>query len=278
MKIIVVGRGIGGSMVSHLARERGHEVRIIAEDREPDSLAATAVLREAYHANKPAELEAYRYAVSWYRERGVELRQGAGVSSYRKPDAGPRQDADWLLMDPAEVLVQADTEGTVLSATADRAWTGTGDADCVRGDAVVLATGAAKLFAPEDPFITWGLTWTHDASALKDPGQVKVFQYAPYRTLIAGVTGVKARVGSSSAKTREKAIEQGKMMLRTAWELGWLATPAGWTRIEGARLKTERLWGREQSGAWRIGGFHRTGYALAPAAARDLLDEIEKSA
>lgn len=277
MKIVVIGCGVGGSMTARLGRERGHEVTVISDGNAPDSLAATAVLRRAYHAGNPAELEAWKYAVSMYRGWGVRLRKGGLASSYRRPDAAPRNDADWLLMDPAEVLVQPDMTGSVLTCGKNAAWLGADDDEVVRGDAVVIAAGAAKRFLPEDGTVTYGVTWMHNASALEDPDSVRIFQYAPYRSLMAGVTGVHARVGSSSAKTPEKALEQARFMLKCAWELGWLTTATGWTRVAGARLKTEKLWWREETGAWRIGGFHRTGYALAPATARDLLDEIEKA-
>lgn len=277
MKLVVVGCGIGGSMVARLARERGHEVTVISDGKPPDSLAATAVLREAYHAGKPEQVAALKYAVQLYEDWGAELRRGGEVATYRHPEAAPRADGDWLLLDPASVLMQPDVKAKVLTCGPHAAWTGGEDDDAVRGDAVVIATGAGEQFLPENASVTWGLTWTHVGSALKDPDRVRVFQYAPYRTLIAGVTGVHARVGSSSAKTKDKAVEQGRMMLKQAWELGWLTTPSGWTRVLGARLKTDALWWKEESGAWHLGGFHRTGYALAPAAARDLLEEIEKA-
>lgn len=277
MKIVVVGCGIAGSLVTAMAREREHEVIAVSDGNTPDSLAATAVLRRAYHAAKPAELEAWKYAVAYYRERGVELREGALAGSYRRPGAIPRPDGDWLLMDPAAVLVQPDVKVKVLTAGRNSAWTGSSESDAVRGDVIIIAAGAGKQFLPEKGTVTHGVTWTHHASALAHPDKTMVYQYAPYRTLMAGVTGVHARVGSSSAKTPEKALEQARYMLKQAWELGWLTTPVGWARVAGARLKNDRLWWQDELGAWRIGGFHRTGYALAPAAARDLLDEIEKS-
>jgi hypothetical protein len=273
-ELIVVGAGIAGSCVARMARERGHEVTLIAGERRPDSLAATAVLRRAYHTGKPSELEAWDYAVGMYAEWGVQMTRGGVVSSYRKPLADPIEDPDWLLLDPAEALVKPDVVREVLSVHGVRAWYGRGDG-LVAG-AVVAACGAQGALAPSGA-VTFGVTWLAAPDALRAPDEVRVYQYAPYRTIVAGVAGGRARVGSSSSVSEEGAVTQARKMLGVAGDLGWLTTREGWEMRVGMRVKTDDHWRRAEDGHWEIGGFHRTGYALAPMAAREVLDDIEKS-
>lgn len=274
MKLVVVGAGIAGSCVTRLAQERGWGVQVIAGTRKPDSIAATAILRRAYHAGKPGEFEAWDYAVETYERWGIKMQRGAGVASYRRPLGGEKTDADWLLLDPAAPLVKAHVKRDVISVFGKNAWFGHGDG--ASGDAVVAACGAVGDLAPPGD-VTWGVTWLHSPDALKAPDDIKVYQYAPYRTIVGGVAGNRARVGSSSSVTEEGAVEQGRKMLQVAWDLGWLATLEDWEMRLGARVKTDDHWRRPDDGHWEIGGFHRTGYALAPMAARELLDDIEKS-
>jgi hypothetical protein len=275
VKLIVVGAGIAGSCVTRLARERGWDVTLIAGERRPDSLAATAVLRRAYHTGRVSELEAWDYAVGVYGEWGVQMTRGGLVSSYRRPLGGAVADSDWLLLDPAEALVQPDVAREVLSVHGGRAWYGRGDG--LAGDAVVAACGAQGVLAPSGA-VTFGVTWLAAPDALRAPDEVRVYQYAPYRTIVGGVAGGRARVGSSSSVTEEGAVTQARKMLGVAWDLGWLTTRDGWEMRVGTRVKTDDgHWRRNQTGVWEIGGFHRTGYALAPMAAREVLDDIDKS-
>jgi hypothetical protein len=273
-KLIVVGAGISGSSFARLARDSGHDVTVVGLEGKPDSLAATAILRRGYHAGMAEELAAWDYAVERYAEWGVKMTHGAGVASYRRPLGGEREDADWLLLDPAAPLVRRDVTREVISVHGTRAWYGRGDG--IEGDAVVVCAGARGVLAPSGD-ATWGVTWIGAADALRAPDAVKVYQYAPYRTIVAGVAGGRARVGSSSSVTEEGAIAQGEKMLGVAWDLGWLTTREGWEMRTGMRIKTAGGWRREGDGHWEIGGFHRTGYALAPMAARNVLDDIEKS-
>jgi FAD dependent oxidoreductase len=276
MKIVVVGAGIAGSIFTRFAREAGHEVVVVAPDDKPDSLAATAILRKGYHAGKPEQIAAWEFAVETYERLGLELKRGAMTSGFRRLGSAETPDSDWLLIDPAAPLVVPDVKRTVVTVKGGNAWTGPEDRDRLAGDAVVAACGATGALAPSGK-VTWGVTWLHADGALREPQHIRVYQYAPYRTLMGGVAGGQARVGSSSAATREKAVEQGKKMLDMAWHLGWLTTRDNWEMRLGARLKSDRLWWRdEESECWRLGGFHRTGYALAPAAARDLLERLTR--
>lgn len=274
MKIIVVGAGIAGSAFARIARDEGHEAVVVAERGLPHSVAATAVLRRAYHRGDPSQLTAFDYALGQYKLWDIPLTQGGLYSSRRLPEE--REDADWYLIDPVAPLIEPDVREQVVSVMGPRAWLGPGR--YMMGDAVVLAVGATGPLAPTGK-ITWGITWQHSGpAALTLPQQLRVHQYAPYRTMMAGVVGGYARLGSSSAVKQETAIKQADSMMRMAWDLGWLTTARGWEALLGARVQTAGNWWREPEGHWRLTGFHRTGYALAPGAARELLDAIEMSA
>jgi Pyridine nucleotide-disulphide oxidoreductase len=274
MKIIIVGAGIGGSVLARIAREKGHDVYLVAKGDEPHSLAATAVLRRAYHGGKPDELAAFDYAVGQYQLWGIPMARGAFYSSYK--NVNERLDQDWMLVDPAAPLVKPDLHAEVISVFGNKAWLGHGK--YLTGDAVVAAVGAGSPLSPEGK-LTWGVTWEHHgSSALRDPDLLHTYQWAPYKTLMCGVIGGMCRVGSSSASKKETAQEQGRKMLAHAARMGWLTTAEGWLPRLGARLQTPQQWWREPEGTWRLGGFHRTGYALAPLAASQLLEAIEESA
>lgn len=273
MKLIVVGAGIAGSALCQLAEERGHDVTLVS-DGVPDSLAATAVLRRGYHAGKPDQLAALDYALDCYQRWGVPVRRGGLGQSYRRLGDEPVADEDWLLLDPAAPLAEPDVRAEILTVKNGTAWLGAGRS--LEGDAVVVATGAREGNLQATGSVTWGVTLVHShPEALRDE-QIRIYQWAPYRTIVAGVVNGEARVGSSSARSPDAARNQMTKMLEKAWGLGWLTTRKSWGEVLGARLKTEQLsWRDPEDGAWRLAGFHRTGYALAPAAARDLLSEIE---
>lgn len=274
MKLVIVGAGVAGSVLARLARERGHDAWIVAPHEEPNSLAATAILRRAYHNNKPDEQQAFDYAVEQYAMWGIPLIKGALYTSHRTGDR-ERKDNDWLLIDPKAPLLPEDVQAHVVSVHGKRAWVGPGR--CIEGDAVVTAVGATGHLAPPGK-LTWGVTWeASGAHAVVQPDILRAHQYAPYKTLICGVIGGTSRLGSSSAIKYETAVAQSKKMLALAYEMGWVRSLGDWYPRMGARLQTPRQWWREPDGSWRLGGFHRTGYALAPYAAAQLLGKIEET-
>jgi hypothetical protein len=275
MRIAIVGAGAAGSMLAHHAQAAGHHVTVIASTDTPHSTAATAVLRRAYHLGKPDELAAFDYALDYYHTWGIKLVQGALYSTYRS-GASERADADWYLIDPADPLVMPDVLEDVLDVTGTCVWLGRGQ--YIEADVVVLATGATGSLAATGKR-TWGVTCQHsDPDALKLPHTLRAYQFAPYKTILAGVVNGNARLGSSSAGNLNTAMTQIHKMLKIAYERDWLTTMDGWEAIPGARLSTPNHWWRQSDGVWRLTGFHRTGYALAPAAARELLTAIERHA
>lgn len=266
MKIIVVGAGIAGSSLTRLARAKGHEVTLFSAVP-PNSLAGVCILRRAYHS-VPAERVWFDRSVELYQNWAIPVKKGGYVTSYSRPGEPQRYDGDWRMVNPAHPLLPEDVQGTAIPIGGNAVVTA--GEQRYEADAVVLATAGFG----SDAARTFGGTWVNtDPNALRDV--IHVHHWAPYKTITAGVVGGQARLGSSSAKTAEQARLRGHDMMFKAVELGW-TTWDGWRLMLGTRWKSDRLFGREGK-LWRLGGFHRTGYALAPAVAEELLWCLERA-
>lgn len=277
MRIIVIGAGIAGSSLTRLARSHGHVVDHISQGGEPYSTAAVAALRRAYH--KGSERIWFDRTLEIYERWGVKLARGAWVTSYRA--AGSRPDNDWRMVDPAEPLVKADFTAKAESITG--ATVRVSDEDGLNerfneqfsASAVVNCTGSAMCGQ-----VTWGGTWVCDDPAVWKPDTIMVHHVAPYKSIVGGVVGGKVRLGSSSTNSPRTARIKADDMFQAAYRQGWF-NGGPWHLEVGARGKTlvdGAYSGRYPNGAYWLGGFHRTGYALAPAVAEDLLRQIETAA
>lgn len=268
MKIVVVGGGIAGSCVARLARERGHRVTLIGQQAPAHSLAATAVLRRGYH--KGAEAQDWDRSMLLYRRWGIYPLLGGQVTNYRTPARAAHVDRDWQMINPATPLVPLDIVDTVVAVEPGVVHTRSGE-DVV-GDVIVTAPGVSEL-SPAGR-VTWGVTWLHtEPGVLTDRLGVVVHHYAPYKTITAGSVGGRVRLGSSSAASQDAAWLQGRALLAKALDAGMVRSVEGWSGVLGARLQTSEHVARRDYGWW-IGGFHRTGYALAPAAAARLVEAL----
>lgn len=266
MHIVVVGAGIAGSSVTRIAAERGHMVTLLSDGR-PHSLAATAVLRKAYHKTKE-EAAAWDRSMELYREWGVPMVEGGIVSHYRVP--GRRTDKDWRMISPVSPLRNA-VNAKVEHVASDHVVLA--DGEKIHADRVVVCVGATSHLSWMGQN-TFGVTWTHvNPAALAVQDKVRVHHIAPYKTITAGVIGGVARLGSSSASTWDKARAQAKTMLLMAGDLGIVTTDKGWKAVEGARIRSEERVIAHR-GYYVMTGYHRTGYALAPADAERLVDAL----
>lgn len=275
MNIIVVGAGIAGSWFTRLAREAGHKVTLISAAT-PDSVAATAVLRRAYHAKNRDDQAAWDRSMDLYERFGFTFTSGATVTNYRTP--GERPDKDWRLLDPAAPLLNPDVCASVRDVRRNGI-TLRDDLHTLTADLVVKATGASfGDYTGNFGRRSYGVTWTNPDPEALGPG-LRIHHFAPYKTIAAGVAGGVARLGSSSASTPQKATDQAVKMLDLAVQLGITPSREGWTPILGSRLKltdsrTPRVGKVFPYGFWEMRGYHRTGYALAPADAEQLLGMI----
>lgn len=256
MDLTVVGNGVAGSALTRLARERGHNVRLIGGPPSA-SLAALSVVRAAYVSSVPEAAARVEFAVEQYRAAGCQVISGALASSKQKPE--PKLEKDWYAIEPGPFLLKPDR---LVEVGPDYIDTGT--------MFTVHATGAAGL--PGEA--TYGVTWVNaDTSSLTFDG-LRVYRFAPYRSVDAAAFRSGSRLGSSSSSTADGARQQSVKMFELADSLGWIGKHTGWYQIVARRVKRPELV-RINGRHVEFGGFHRNGWALAPAAARDLLDQLE---
>jgi hypothetical protein len=275
--IAVVGAGIAGSSLARVLRERGHQVTVVAAPGDPHSLAATAVLRRAWHQG--GERQLFDASMAAYARWGVHVEHGALVTSWARPGEEPRRERDWAAIDPAAPMVAPDAAGYVTAVTGTRVELDGGPV--IGADAVAVCAGAGPLSPPGK--ITWGITWTHPdpAAALPaGPAGLRVHHLAPYKTLFAGRfarAGVRsARLGSSSGPHLGAARRGAEDQLGRAIQLGIARTAAGWRPVAGARHHGGPALSR-RAGVWYLAGLARTGYALAPGRAGQLAGRIEQA-
>jgi hypothetical protein len=266
MRVIVVGAGIAGCSVVRACHRRGFETVHISDGNAPSSLAATAVLRRGYHTKTPRDARLWDRSMEMYKAWGVEMLEGADVSSYQRQ--GVKRDKDWRMLDPAAPLFTSGVEKGILSRCS-RNEVSLADGRVIKGDKVVVAVGSSH----GDGKITHGVTWVASPRRLAQPS-LRVHYIAPYKTLTAGVVGGRARLGSSSSTTVEGAREQAKKMLDIANDLGITAGDSSgpWRPVYGQRIQTEPRAFQHSRGHYVLTGYHRTGYALAPAEAEEMVN------
>lgn len=251
-EVIVIGAGICGSSLARAAVAAGYPVMLISDDSRPrESLAAVAVLRRAWH--KGEERGYVDRSMALYREWGVPVISGAVVTNYRFPGI-VRLDPDWHMIAPEGPLCTPDVRGH-----AELSDEGV-DVGTTRYPAsnVLWATGR---YGPHTGGISYGVTWVSDdpADALVSPESLRVHHIAPYKTVVAGVVGGRARYGSSSAATDVKAISAAHGLMEIGIREGIVRPSRSWYPILGRRVRHAPF--------ATLGGMHRTGYALAPALA-----------
>ncbi len=258
MDLTVVGNGVAGSALARLARADGLSVKVVGGPPSA-SLAALAVLKLSYLAAEPDAAEAIAFALEQYRDAGCQVIEGAWVSSKQKPE--PVRQADWWAIDPTPYLVQPDFTGKVSAGWRDP-----------QSDVTIHATGAAGI----EGKLTYGVTWYNAAHwALKVDGMA-VHRFAPYKSADAVRYRNGCRLGSSSSKTLAGARTEAGRIFDEAKQQGWIGTDSGWVAIVGTRVQRERLVENlnDDGTLFSFGGFHRSGWSLAPIRAKQLLDEL----
>lgn len=257
MELTVVGAGVAGSALTRLARGEGHRVRLIGGPPSA-SLAALSVVRPKYVTEAPDAAAAVTYALERYAEAGCQILHGATVSSKQKPEL--KTEPDWWAVEPGPFLVKPDERR-------DDVTPGWGDP---RSEATVHATGAGGL----EGKISYGCTWVNvDPRALAVEG-LTIHRYAPYKSADAVPFKSGCRLGSSSAATVSGARTEASRIMDVARQLGWIRRDDGWYQIVARRVKREELIQQGESGVWTFGGFHRSGWSLAPLRAAELLAKI----
>jgi hypothetical protein len=265
--IIVVGEGIAGSSLVRHLDERGIEYEHVADDP-PASGAAVALLRRAYHHGD--QLALFDRSLELLKKWHVPVHSGGLVTNYRTPDREPRREDDWHVVPPLAPLVHAPVRGRVIPEAHGVMIEHGPTCEFRAADRVLWATGASI-----DPTgVSYGVTWVHKRpDVLNRVGDIRLHHFAPYKTIVAAFVNGEARLGSSSARTPGGATEQARKMLQAAYDVGMINTLTGWVAEMGVRCKGSGI-DLARSIHTYVGGFHRTGYAMAPAMTERLVEAL----
>lgn len=287
VRLLIVGRGIAGSMLARHAVARGHDVTVVADPSlPPASLAALCVVRPDWFATGSQDRADADWSLAWYQERNMVTSSQVRWSSFRGYGSA-RYRAGFYAVDPVTPLVThlnpcplvkgsffGSPAGWVVEFAGGFQQTFT---DSTRDDfdAVALCLGS---HSDRDAPRSWGATteWEHDGF----PG-IMAFEDRP-RNAMYSVShyGTTVRFGSSKAPSQTEAVDRQRRDEAVAVAAAIVPQGDPARRI-GCRLmpgKGEQpgLIRRLDGNVWACDGFGRVGYSLAPARTVTLLNDIEQ--
>lgn len=250
--LVVVGAGIGGSVLTRMAREQGIDVELWDHwPEESSSRAALAMLRKTWHWDTDE-------ALLWYDSIGALDKPRVFVTD------DPRKDGRWgkgfYRVDPRKVLLAPDRE---------RRWKPGTAAGTVA--TVVSHQACSPGILPD----SYGVTWVSKSARVPE-GDIRLHYTAPYRGIFAVQGDGECLVGSSASSTAELALSKGQEMLEAAIEHGLVTDASDWQRREGVRYQSSPPELRSDA-VWDLGGFARLGFTLAPTRCKLLLEELRRS-
>jgi hypothetical protein len=237
--LLILGRGIAGVCAWLEAVDIGLTVELVG-GHPAASAAALAVVNDGR-------------AADWYAGHGFRPRRVAMYSTYRTA-AMPRLRHDIFAVDPLAVLAVGERHA-IDAATSEP-----------------LAVLDCRAVA-EGGSVTYGATWFHPDPAVLATPDLRVHLLRPYTEVHAVAWPGGARIGSTSAKTPERARQSAGRLMDYALERNWTDTATGWTLLEGARVRQPQLLGPLGGSAVRFGGFHRSGYTAAALYARQAVKQ-----
>lgn len=257
MRLTVVGAGIAGSCLARHARDRGHEVTVVADPGlRPASHAALCVIRPQWFEGRDSER--CDWAVDWYRSHGWALSDNV---MWRTSRGWDHRDG-YYTIDPLAPLVAADR----LTAWHPDAGP--------RPDVTVLCRGAQSD-------LNWRRRHGHTLSTEGTlPSQTVAHLVSPRNVMFATQSGPLIRFGSSVAPDRETSGERAARDLAKMINAGAIPNLSEWRVTHGVRLMPPTLASagslrRLDLRVWAIEGFGRVGYSLAPSKTLESLLEIE---
>lgn len=257
---MILGRGIAGCCAYQAACELGLNAEIVGDHPEASS-AALAVLSGPFAA----------MAAHWYRERGYPVKLGALYSTYRKPQA--RMAPSQYCVDPAPILeLGRRAAGSQLALELDG---NIGGNDFTADVAIPTLDCRAR---DDGGRVSYGATWYHrDPAALASP-ELRIHVLRPYHEVHAVAWSSGARIGSSTGASPAAARKDAQAMMEYAIRARWVDRADGWSLLEGRRVRQAWPVKRLGNGCVRFGGFHRSGYTIAPMLARVAIEEVTASA
>lgn len=274
MKVVIAGSGIAGSVLTRMLRERGHEVVVLDPDPETAaSRCAFAYLRTAWFTGEARRR--VREALRWYDDHGWALEHQATVHDLKRGRVVTQP--DHYLIDPVGPLVEPDraerVEGYREGTYGVRVLTPTNVIDAHH---LVLACGQGMdRFTSGTP--TYGAVF--DAPGRQAADGLSILRITDRLSHAVAAGGHRTRTAASKGRTPESAAERAEAILDQMIRHGVVSGDAEWTLRTGVRWENfNGTPGHSYLGyrAWAFTGFARTGYALVPGAARELIQELER--
>jgi len=278
MKILVAGAGIAGSVLTHMLRERGHEVTLIDPwPRRSASHCAYAYLRTAWF--KGADKHRVRESLAWYERRGDIVTRTGSVTTGRSEDdtLKVRNQSDHVLVHPSRPLLVPDI---LWGVTRYREVPGGVLVDTTEGlplDAqhLVLACGAGM-----DRWYTGSPVYggVYECKSYRMITPLKLLRVTDRLTHVAADDGAVTRTAASKGRTPEEARARADKILELMMDRGMIACTRRWTYRAGVRWQSidrAPVADRISEHVWALTGFARNGYAMAPSYANDLVTKLE---
>lgn len=272
MKVLVAGAGIAGSVLTHMLRDRGHEV--LLADASPHRAAS----RCAYAYTRPdwfhgIDRARVRYALDWYGDRDWIISSTGWVTDV--PRGRDFDQRGHYLIHPRGPLLIPDLPLELNRWFGPGGLVNLGDDFEVRVDRIVLATGASSVrWAPGTP--VYGGVFECRDYRMSRP--LKLLRITDRLTHVAADDGATTRTAASKGRTPEEAKAKSEKILETMLDKGIVTSTRRWDYRAGTRWNTDNGAPRaDQVGAnaWTLTGFARNGYALVPSYARDLVRRLE---
>jgi len=269
--LAIVGAGIAGSTLKRLASEAGRDVVLIdGQQQKAASRAALCVLRRSWQTGE--QRRRLEWTMRWYADNGWISATEAIVT---QTNGNTIAQKDWTLIDPLAPLIEPDIASHVVRIDHDSNTVFTAAGETVRAGTIIVCAGpdSSKLSAPHDKDRSlWGHTAVAQGSWIGCP--IRVCHIGPYRSIIAVESHGTTRLGSSKHQDRHRSLEAIHKMIDEATKRGMVPADAPWEILEGERAVHPADTGaprRTGERSWRLSGFARCGYSLAPARASELL-------
>ena len=250
MNIAIIGNGISGSSAKRIALEFGHEPTIISTNTQIASKSALATIRPTWFT-KAQKVNIDR-SWAWYKHWGATITKIGTVSNW-KDHTKTKEQEDWWLVNPLSVLEEPDIIGIVPYI----------DMLKQNYDAVLDASGIS-LSADLEYF--YGATLV-SKTAKADFMPLRIHHIRPYHSVHIVESDNMIRLGSSISKNKHKCVSEIYKMLELCEDLKLINKVDDWELLMGVRTqgKNKQIVEPELGNPYtKIGGLHRTGYALAP--------------
>ena len=278
MKVTVAGAGIAGSTITRMLRARGHEVTLLDPwPRRAASHCAYAYLRTGWF--KGPDKVRVRQGLDWYERNGWIVTRKADVHDRMRGRYVVQ--TDHILIHPSQPLLTPDILWG-LDSYSDENLAGVqlkvlGQPGILWADHLVLACGPGMR--------RWSLgTPVHggvfECESYRMGVPLRLLRLTDRLTHVAADDGAVVRTAASKGRTPEEARERSEKILNLMFDEGMLSSTHRWTYRAGTRWTGPDggpVASRLSEHVWALTGFARTGYAMAPSYALDLIKALEAS-